>query len=80
MTSDFWVGWYVKLHLMISDVGRWVGQKGSDVRSAIFNFFLFICRLNGHSQNLFHIIHWNSIFVLFGKKVFIDCFSPFLGA
>ena len=36
MTSDFWVGRYVKVHLMISDVGRWVGQRGSDVRSAIF--------------------------------------------
>ena len=41
MTSDFWVGRYVKLHLMISDVGRWVGQRGSDVRSAIFEFLLF---------------------------------------
>jgi hypothetical protein len=40
MTSDFWVGRYVKLHLMISDVGRWVGQRGSDVRSAIFEFLL----------------------------------------
>ena len=55
MTSDFWVGRYVKLHLMISDVGRWVGQRGSDVRSAIFEFllFLFIFRIKGHSQNLF---------------------------
>ena len=41
MTSDFWVGRYVKLHLMISDVGRWVGQRGSDVRSAILEFLLF---------------------------------------
>ena len=41
MTSDFWVGRYVKVHLMISDVGRWVGQRGSDVRSAIFNFNFF---------------------------------------
>ena len=41
MTSDFWVGRYVKVHLMISDVGRWVGQRGSDVRSAIFEFLLF---------------------------------------
>ena len=38
MTSDFWVGRYVKVHLMISDVGRWVGQRGSDVGSAIFAF------------------------------------------
>ena len=35
MTSDFWVGRYIKVHLMISDVGRWVGQRGSDVRSAL---------------------------------------------
>ena len=44
MTSDFWVGRYVKVHLMISDVGRWVGQRGSDVRSVrsvIFEFLLF---------------------------------------
>ena len=33
MTSDFWVGRDGKV---ISDVGRWVGQRGSDVRSAIF--------------------------------------------
>ena len=48
------VGRYVKLHLMISDVGRWVGQRGSDVRSVIFEFLLFpfICRLKGHFQNL----------------------------
>jgi hypothetical protein len=40
---------------MISDVGRWVGQRGSDVRSAIFEFLLlpFISRLKGHSQNVF---------------------------
>jgi hypothetical protein len=52
MTSDFWVGRYVKLHLMISDVGRWVGQRGSDVRGDltsdlpffIFCFFSFISR------------------------------------
>ena len=36
MTSDFWVGRYSKVHLMISDEGRWVGQRGSDVRSANF--------------------------------------------
>jgi hypothetical protein len=55
MTSDFWVGWYVKVHLIISDVGRWVGQRGYDVRSANFEFLLFslISRLQGHSQNLF---------------------------
>ena len=56
MTSDFWVGRYVKLHLMISDVGRWVGQRGSDVRSAIFEFLLvpFVSiGLKGNSQNLF---------------------------
>ena len=55
MTSDFWVGRHVKLHLMISVVGRWVGQRGSDVRSTIFEFllFLFISRLKGHSQSLF---------------------------
>ena len=46
MTSDFWVGRYVKVHLMISDVGRWVaGQRGSEVRSAlhiwIFVFFVY---------------------------------------
>ena len=41
MTSDFWVGRYVQLHLMISDVGRWVGQIGSEVRSAICEFLLF---------------------------------------
>ena len=41
MTSDFWVGMYVKVHLMISDVGRWVGQRGSDVRSAIFELLNF---------------------------------------
>ena len=41
MTSDFWVGRYVKLYLMISDEGRWVGQRGSDVRSANFEFLLF---------------------------------------
>ena len=41
MMSDFLVGRYVKLHLMISDVGRWIGQRGSDVRSAILEFLLF---------------------------------------
>ena len=46
MTVDFTedgciLGRYVKLHLMISDVGRWVGQRISDVRSAIFGFLLF---------------------------------------
>ena len=42
MTSDFWVGRYVKLHLMISDVKvGWVGHRGSGVRSAIFEFLLF---------------------------------------
>jgi hypothetical protein len=41
MTSDFWVGRYFKLYLMISDVGRWVGQRGSDFRSAIFAFFVY---------------------------------------
>ena len=41
MTSDFWVGRYVQLHLMISDVGRWVGQRRSDVRSAILEFWNF---------------------------------------
>ena len=41
MASDVWVGRYVKLHLVISDVGRWVGQRESDVRSAIFEFLLF---------------------------------------
>ena len=46
MTSDFYEGRYVKLHLMKSDVGRWVGQRGSDVRSIIFEFLLisFISR------------------------------------
>ena len=34
--SHFWVGRYVKLHLMISDVGRRVGQRESDVISVIF--------------------------------------------
>ena len=38
MTSDFWVGMYVKVHLMISDVGRWVGQFLD------FCFFPFISR------------------------------------
>ena len=57
MTSDVWVGKYFKLHLMISDVGRWVGQRGSDIRSAIFEilkfcFFLFISKSIGHSQIL----------------------------
>ena len=42
---------YVKLHLMISDVGRWVGQRGSDVRSFEFLLFPFISRLKGHSKN-----------------------------
>jgi len=41
MTSDFLVGRYGKLHLMISDVGWWVGQRGSDIRLAIFEFLLF---------------------------------------
>ena len=62
MTSDFWVGRYVKLHLMISDVGRWVGQRGSDVRSAIFKFLLFpfISRLKGHSKTqLYNIFKAN---------------------
>ena len=38
---------------MISDVGRWVGQRISDVRSAIFEFLLlpFISRLKSYSQN-----------------------------
>ena len=40
MTSDFWLCRHVKLHLMISDVGRWVGQRGSAVRYAIFEFLL----------------------------------------
>ena len=53
MTSDFWVGRYFKLHLMISDVGRWVGQRGSDVRSAIFEF-LHLFRLKDH---IFLICH-----------------------
>ena len=56
MTSDFYVGRYVKLHLMKSDVGRWVGQRGSDVRSAVFEFLLFpfvSTGLKGNSQNLF---------------------------
>ena len=37
---------------MISDVGRWVGQRGSDVRSAIFESWLFpfLFRLKGHSK------------------------------
>ena len=35
------IGRYVKLHLMISDVGWWVGQRGSEVRSAICEFLLF---------------------------------------
>ena len=61
MTVDFTedgciLGRYVKLHLMISDVVRWVGQRGSDVRSAIFEFLLFpfvSTGLKGNSQNLF---------------------------
>ena len=51
MTSDFWVGRYDKVHLMISDAGRWVGQRGSDVRSVISDFLF--SGLNGHCQNLF---------------------------
>ena len=51
MTSDFWVGRYVKVHLMISDVGRWVGQRGSDVRSVIFEVLVF--RLKVHCQTYF---------------------------
>ena len=53
MTSDFWVGRYVKLHLMISDVGRWVGQRGSDVRSAIFEFLRLTYFLLKFLQKLF---------------------------
>ena len=56
MTSDFCVGRYVKVHLMISDVGRWVGKRGSDVRSAIFEFLLFpfvFTGRKGNSQNVF---------------------------
>ena len=50
MTSDFWVGRYVNLHLMISDVGRWVGQRGSDIRFAIFEFLLFsVYRISSYS-------------------------------
>ena len=45
ITSDFQVGRYVMLHLMISDEGRWVGQKGSDVRSDIFECLLFTLML-----------------------------------
>ena len=41
MTSDVWVGRYVKMHLMISDIGRWVGQRGSDIRSAYLEFLIF---------------------------------------
>ena len=37
MMSDF----KVKLHLIISDVGRWVGQRGSDVRYVILDFQFF---------------------------------------
>ena len=40
MTSDFQVERNVNLHLMISDAGRSVGQRGSDVRSIIFEFLL----------------------------------------
>ena len=50
MTSDFLVGRYVKVHLMISDVGRWVGQRGSDLPFLIF-FFSNVSRLKDHSQN-----------------------------
>ena len=55
MTSDFKVVRYVKLHLMISDLGRWVGQRKSDVKSAMFEFLLisFISRLKGHSLDNF---------------------------
>ena len=37
---------------MISDVGRWVGQRGSDVRSTIFEFLLFpfISRLKDYKK------------------------------
>ena len=52
MTSDFWVGRYDKLHLMISVVGRWVGQRGSEVRSAICEFLLFPFVSTGLKGNL----------------------------
>ena len=57
---------------MTSDVGRWVGQRGSDVRSDvrsdIFDFLLnlFIFRLKGHSQNSqFFII----LLIAIGKSI-----------
>ena len=85
MTVDFTedgciLGRYVKLHLMISDVGRWVGQRGSDIRSAILEFLIFsvyyFCNKVPFTVHIFQrcsnhvLICSNSIFVLLGTKFF----------
>ena len=66
MASDFRVGRQVRLHLMPSDQGRWVGKGSSDVRS-VFGLLL------GYSHD-FHFV--SGLIQKLEKSQFLD--STFL--